>query len=196
VIERVGAERMPLVIFLTAYDEYAIEAFRRNALDYLLKPIERARFQQSLSKARKQLSNQRLLEQRVQLDQLLTALREAENPATRHETPPRIALKLGAQIIFVAPEELDWVEAEGDYVSVHIGQRTHLLRDTMQSMETRLLPYGFARIHRSAIVNLNRINKLLAADNGDYEALLHNGKILKVGRNYRDALFAKLKIES
>jgi two-component system LytT family response regulator len=196
VIERIGTEHMPLVIFLTAYDEHAIDAFRLNALDYLLKPIERTRFQASLHKVRKQLGHQRLLAQSAQLDRLLSALKEAASAEPQRAEPSRIALKLGTQITFVAPEELDWVEAEGDYVSVHTGTRSHLVRDTMQSMEARLVPYGFARIHRSTIVNLSKIGKLLAADNGDYEALLHSGKTLKIGRNYREALFARMKIES
>jgi two-component system LytT family response regulator len=196
VIERIGTDRMPLVVFLTAYDEHAIDAFRLNALDYLLKPIERNRFQESLHKVRKQLGNKRLLEQSAQLDTLLSALKAATDTTPRRDEPARIALKLGSQITFFTPDELDWVEAEGDYVSVHTGTRAHLVRETMQSMEARLTPYGFARIHRSAIVNLSKIGKLLAADNGDYEALLHNGKTLKIGRNYREALFARMKIES
>ncbi|MDR0781862.1 MAG: response regulator, partial [Pseudomonadales bacterium] len=118
VIERIGAAHMPLVIFLTAYDEHAIEAFRLNALDYLLKPIEAARFQASLHKVRTQLHQRNILEQKVQFDALLLALQDV-----RRGEPPRIALKLGSQIALVAPEELDWVEAEGDYVRVHMGAR-------------------------------------------------------------------------
>lgn len=193
VIEQIGSSNMPLVVFLTAYDEYAVEAFRLNALDYLLKPIDRARFQQSLQKARKQLQKDRLSTQGAQLEQLLTAMRNTGKPI-EPEVPPRIAVKLGGSIQFLHPDELLWVEAEGDYVNVHTTARSHLVRETMLAMEKRLEPYGFQRIHRSAIVNLDKIAKLAAAENGDYEVLMTNGLPLKIGRNYREALFSRMKI--
>jgi two-component system LytT family response regulator len=203
VIEQVGAARMPLVIFLTAYDEYAIEAFHRDALDYLLKPIEPKRFQQSLQKARKALATDRLAAQGAQVDKLLAALaslqsaaQKAEQTAAQTAQAPRIALKLSGQVHFLRPDELKWIEAEGDYVNVHTQLRSHLVKETMQALEKRLEPHGFLRIHRSAIVNLDKIAKLVAADNGDYEVLLNDGLSLKVGRNYRDALFARMKVDS
>jgi two-component system LytT family response regulator len=193
VIEQIGSSNMPLVIFLTAYDEHAVEAFRLNALDYLLKPIDKTRFQQSLQKARKQLQKDRFSAQGEQLEQLLAAMR---NTGNTHEpaVPPRIAMKLGGNIQFLLPDELLWVEAEGDYVNVHTTARSHLVRETMLAMEKRLEPYGFQRIHRSAIVNLSSISKLVNADNGDYEVMMSNGLSLKIGRNYREALFSRMKI--
>ena len=193
VIEQIGSNNMPLVIFLTAYDEHAVEAFRLNALDYLLKPIDKIRLQESLSKARRQLQKDRMSAQGEQLEQLLAAMR---NPgkATEPAVPPRIAVKLGSSIQFLHPDDLLWVEAEGDYVNVHTTARSHLVRETMVAMEKRLEPYGFQRIHRSAIVNLSSISKLISADTGEYEVLMSNGLTLKIGRNYREALFSRMKI--
>lgn len=193
VVEKIGTDRMPLVIFLTAYDEHALEAFRVNALDYLLKPIERARFQQALQRARERLAQSRASDQSAQLDSLLATLAaKAQQPV---EVPSRIAVKLGGQIHFLRPDQLDWVEAEGDYVSVHTAERSHLLRETMQAMEQRLEPHGFQRIHRSAIVNLDKVEKLVASANGDYEVRLGSGLLLKVGRNYRKALFRRMQVD-
>lgn len=191
VIAKVGADKMPLVIFLTAYDEHAVEAFRLNAIDYLLKPIEKSRFRESLQKARTRLQTSRFASQAEHLQQLLATMRNAPPAAT----PARIALKLSGHIHFLQPQELDWVESEGDYVNVHTVERTHLVRETMLTMEKRLEPHGFLRIHRSAIVNLDKISKLLTTDHGDYEVLMTNGLSLKIGRNYRDALFSRMKID-
>jgi two-component system, LytTR family, response regulator len=192
VVEKIGADKMPLVIFLTAYDEHALEAFRLNALDYLLKPIDRVRFRQSVQRARERLAQNRTNEQGAQLDSLLAALaNKTEAPV---DMPSRIAVKLGGQIQFLRPEEVVWVEAEGDYVSVHTPERSHLVRETMQAMEQRLDPHGFQRIHRSAIINLDKVEKLVASENGDYEVRLSSGLALKVGRNYREALFRRMQI--
>lgn len=213
VIAKVGAANMPLVIFLTAYDEHAVEAFALNALDYLLKPLEKNRFQESLTRARTRLLQNQAMQQREQLEGLLVAISAATQKAAVDSTaardssitgraapmpdaPPRIAIKLSGQIHFLHPDEIDWVESEGDYVSVHVATRSHLVRETMQTMEKRLDSYGFARIHRSAIVNLAKISKLVASDHGDYEAQLSSGLTLKIGRNYREALFVRLKIEA
>jgi two-component system LytT family response regulator len=191
VIEKIGTETMPLVIFLTAFDEHAVEAFQVNALDYLLKPIEPARFQESLRRAREKFAHKAAAAQSGQLERLLAGI---ANAAPVQATPARIAVKLDGQVQFLLPDELHWVEAEGDYVNVHTSTRSHLVRETMQAMEKRLEPYGFARIHRSAIVNLGSISKLVATEHGDYEVQLNTGLALKVGRNYRDALFTRMKI--
>ncbi|HWK53383.1 MAG TPA: response regulator [Hyphomicrobiales bacterium] len=192
VIAKVGAAAMPLVIFLTAYDEYAVQAFRANALDYLLKPLDKAQFHESLQRARLRLEQTQAARQTEQLERLMATLAAARPNVG--ETPPRIAVKLSGQVQFLHPDELNWVEAEGDYVRVHTLSRAHLVKETMQAMERRLEPYGFLRIHRSAIVNLNKIDKLLATDNGDYEVLLGDGVLLKVGRNYRETLFARMQL--
>ena len=135
VVEQIGAARMPLVVFLTAYDEHAIEAFRRDALDYLLKPLEPKRFQETLGKARRTLLKDKLAAQGAQVDKLLAAL--AATQALRSEQAPRIPLKLAGQVHFLRPDELRWVEAEGDYVNVHTQTRSHLVKETMQALEKR-----------------------------------------------------------
>lgn len=193
VIEKVGTAEMPLVIFLTAYDEYAIEAFRRNALDYLLKPLDKAIFRESLEKARRQIDNDRRAANSEKLDKLLASL-SAPQPQPSAPLPPRIAVKLAGQVHFLQPGELHWVESEGDYVNVHTASKSHLVRESMQSMERRLEPYGFLRIHRSAIVNLDRITRLVTTESGDYEVQMADGLTLKVGRNYREALFARVRV--
>jgi len=193
VVEKIGTDRMPLVIFLTAFDEHAVEAFRLNALDYLLKPIDRNHFRESLQRARERLA-QSLTSQGAQLERLLAAL--ADKAKAPVDMPSRIAVKLGGQIQLLRPDEVVWVEAEGDYVSVHTPERSHLVRETMQAMEQRLEPHGFQRIHRSAIINLDKVEKLVASDNGDYEVRLSSGLALKVGRNYREALFRRMQINS
>ncbi|MES2605510.1 MAG: LytTR family DNA-binding domain-containing protein [Pseudomonadota bacterium] len=199
VISAVGVDNMPLVIFLTAYDEHAVEAFRLNALDYLLKPIEKARFHDSLRKARAQLFKNRLSAHSSSLTSLLAELGHAPMPAEKTEsrdTPLRIAVRLTGQIQFLRPDEINWIESEGDYVSVHTAQRSHLVRETMAAMEKRLNAYGFQRIHRSAIVNLEKVRGLIVSDAGDYEVQLLDNSRLKIGRNFRDALYARMKIEN
>lgn len=193
VIEKIGTQHMPLVIFLTAYDEYAIEAFRHNALDYLLKPLDKAIFRESLQKARQQLEKNRLAAQSEKLDKLLATL-AANQPSTPSQLPSRIAIKLAGQVHFLLPAELHWIESEGDYVNVHTANRAHLVRESMLAMERRLEPYGFLRIHRSAIINLERIARLVTTESGDYEVHMIDGLALKVGRNYRDALFARVRV--
>src|SRR5690606_25027121 len=136
VIAKVGIDRMPLVIFVTAYDEHAVEAFRSNALDYLLKPIDSHLFQQSLEKVRIRLQQHSVTSHSEQLQRLLDELR----PSGQTAQPARIALKLAGSVHFLQPQELDWVESEGDYVNVHTVDKSHLVRETMQAMEKRLEP--------------------------------------------------------
>lgn len=195
VVEAIGAERMPLVIFLTAYDEFAVEAFRHNALDYLLKPIEKEQFRESLKKAREQLFKNRLSSYSRNLDSLLAEVRDFSRHAGVESTPLRISVRLAGQIYFLSPDEIHWIESEGDYVSVHTEGRAHLVRETMHAMEKRLAPHGFQRIHRSAIVNLAKVRGMILGDNGTYEIQLLSGECLKIGRLYRDALYARLQIE-
>jgi two-component system, LytTR family, response regulator len=197
VIKAIGVDNMPMVVFLTAYEEYAVEAFHLNAVDYLLKPLEKERFQASLQKVRSQLTKNRLASHSSSLSELLAALGHPATPvdSSAVDTPLRIAVKLAGQIHFVRPDEINWIESEGDYVNLHTDQRAHLVRETMQVMEKRLQAHGFQRIHRSAIVNLSKVRNLIASDSGDYEVQLQNGQRLKIGRNYRDALYTRMQIE-
>jgi two-component system, LytTR family, response regulator len=194
VIAAVGADNMPMVVLLTAYDEYAVEAFRLSAVDYLLKPIEKDRFQQALRKAREQLFKNRVSIHSNNLNKLLAELGHVAKPVESTDAPARIAVKQSGQIHFVRPDEINWIESEGDYVNVHTDKRAHLVRETMQSMESRLQAHGFQRIHRSTIVNLDKVRNLIGSDSGEYEVQLQNGERLKIGRNYRDALYARMRV--
>lgn len=185
VIAEVG-RGMPLTIFVTAYDEYALRAFDVHAFDYLLKPFGRERFEQALERARRHLERQRAGE----LASRLMALVEDVRPA--RSRPERLMVRSGARVVFVDVEQVDWVEAEGNYVRLHTAADSHLVRDTMLAMERRLGPQ-FVRIHRSRIVNRARVRELRLAPSGEYEAVLHNEMRLGVGRNYRETLQERLR---
>jgi len=173
---------MPLVIFVTAYDQYALQAFEVHAIDYLLKPFDRERFQKSLRHAREQLRRGEtgLSEQR------LAAL--LENLRPNASRPDRLAVKANGRVVFVRVEEIDWIEADGNYVHLRVGNITHQLRETLGGLETQLSSERFMRISRSVIVNLDRIKELQAMFYGDYAVILHNGARLTLSRNFRDRL--------
>jgi two-component system LytT family response regulator len=184
VIATVGAERMPAVVFVTAYDKHALKAFEVQALDYLLKPFDSDRFQATLRRARRQIEGgQADLERR-----LLDLVRSLNRP-TR---PERIVVKSSGRLFFLRADEIDWVEAAGNYVKLHVGAEAHLMRETMTAIEQRLSPETFFRIHRSHIVNLERIKELQPWFNGEYVVMLQNGTQLTLSRGYRDKLQERL----
>lgn len=187
VIAAVGPERMPSVVFVTAYDEFALRAFDVHALDYLLKPFGRQRFQQALERVREHLSRERAGE----LAKRLMALVDEVRPP--HPRADRIMVRSGARVVFIDVRSIDWVEAEGNYVRLHVGDGSHLVRDTMHAVEARLAAGRFARIHRSRIVNLERVRELRLVSNGEYVAVLRNGVALGVSRLHRDKLQEKLR---
>ena len=182
VIDAVGAERMPNVIFVTAYDEYALKAFEYHALDYLLKPFNRDRFQETLKHARASLERRRAgdLGRR-----LLALVNDIKPDAPRLE---RLVVKSGGRVFFLRTDEIDWIEAAGNYVRLHLGEESHLFRETMNRMESRLDSRRFVRIHRSRIVNTERIKELQPWFNGEYVVILRNGTRLTLSRGYRDRL--------
>ena len=182
VVERVGADRMPAIVFVTAYDQYALHAFDANAVDYLLKPVDETRFDRALQRAREQLQGRRI----ESIDRRLTAL--IEEIKARPKYLERIAIKSSGSIFFIEVEQLDWVEAANNYVRMHTGGQSHMLHETMNSLEARLDPERFARIHRSTLVNLSRIKEMHALFHGEYEVVLKDGTRLKSGRGYRDRL--------
>lgn len=151
VIEAVGAENMPPVVFVTAYDQYALKAFDVRALDYLLKPFDRERFQQALSRARQRVGNSGPGELERRLLALMQDLKQ-----TPHRVD-RFVVKSGGRVYFVRAEEIDWIESAGNYVKLHVGGETHLLRETMTAIEAQLDPEAFFRIHRCHIVNIERV---------------------------------------
>ena len=180
VIEAVGGSAMPAVIFVTAYDRYALRAFDVRALDYLLKPFDRERFQQALARARQRLQQ----EQSGDLERRLLALVQDLKHA-----PPRVdrfVVKAGGRVYFVRADEIDWVEAAGNYVKLHVGDQTHLLRETMTAIESQLDPDAFFRIHRCHIVNIERVRELQPWFNGEYVVHLRSGARLTLSRGYRE----------
>jgi two-component system LytT family response regulator len=186
VIDAVGPDKMPFVVFVTAYDRYALKAFDVHALDYLLKPFDRERFRQALTRAQQQLerSNGGDLERR------LTAIVQDLKPAKARTD--RFVVKSGGRIFFVRTAEIDWIEAAGNYVRLHLGEDSHLFRETMNNMEGRLDVQRFVRIHRSRIVNTDRIKEMQPWFNGEYVVVLQNGTRLTLSRGYREKLQERL----
>ena len=182
VIAAVGADKMPLVVFVTAYDRYALRAFEVHALDYLLKPFDRERFGHTLARARRQLEGRSSgdLERR-----LMAIVQDLKPPHTKVE---RFVIKTGGRVFFVRADEIDWIEAAGNYVKLHVGTDTHLFRETMNAVEARLDRDMFFRIHRSHIVNIERIRELQPWFNGEYVVFLKNGTRLTLSRGYREKL--------
>ncbi|NBB73077.1 MAG: response regulator [Bacteroidetes bacterium] len=189
VIEEIGPEQMPVVIFVTAYDEHALRAFDVHALDYLLKPIDEERLHDAIDRAKTQLDQRRSSTLGDRLDALLDAVASGEiAEAEAAGITERFVIKTGGRITFVEADAIDWVEAAGDYVRLHTSEKVHLLRETMGGMEERLDPDRFLRIHRSTIINTERLKELRPYGNSEYIVVLDDGTELKLSRTYRDAL--------
>ncbi len=186
VIQNIGADRMPTVVFVTAYDEYALKAFEVHALDYLLKPFGKDRFQETLKHAREHLDRRRAGD----LGRRLLALVQDLKPETQRRD--RLVVKSGGRVFFLRTDEIDWIEAAGNYVRLHLGEESHLFRETMNGMEGRLDSRRFVRIHRSRIVNTERIKELQPWFNGEYVVILRNGTRLTLSRGYREKLQEQL----
>jgi len=194
VIDTVGPEHMPAVIFLTAYEEHAVQAFRVEAVDYLLKPVDPHALRESLERARRRIAEAAVAHGAERLRGVLEQLGPSPNGNT---TPPdRVVVRAGGRVHLLDPREITWVEASGDYVTVHAGGKAHLVRDSIKRMETRLAQHGFRRIHRSAIVNVARVRELVASESGDYEVVLTDGTVVRLSRNFRDALYAALNAQA
>ena len=186
VIQQVGPERMPAVVFVTAYDEYALRAFEVHAIDYLLKPFGRDRFQQTLHHAREHLERRRAGD----LGKRLLALVHDLKPEP--EKLDRLVVKSGGRVFFLRTDQIEWIEAAGNYVRLHLPDTSHLFRETMNNMEARLDGSRFVRIHRSRIVNTDRIKELQPWFNGEYVVVLQNGTRLTLSRGYREKLQERL----
>jgi two-component system LytT family response regulator len=191
VIESIGVQRMPRVIFLTAYEDYALRAFRVAAIDYLLKPIDSAKLGEALERARTSIAQHDLLERTQALSSVLDRL--AQRPSSARYQEDRIAVRSGGNTHFLRPQEISWVEATGDYVTIHTSKQHYVVRETMRDMEQRLAPHHFGRVHRSSLVSLGKIRELEVTESGDTELVLEDGTRLKTGRAYKDALLSALK---
>jgi two-component system LytT family response regulator len=190
VLREVGVERAPAIVFVTAFDQYALRAFDVHAIDYLLKPFTDERFRQSLERAKLQVRHGRLGE----LSQKLAALLGHGEPSRAARAPylDRLLVKSGGKVTLLPVGEIEWIDAEGDYVRIHVGKTWHLLRETMKNLEGQLDATRFVRIHRSTIVNLEKVKELQPFFRGEYVVVLHNGTTLKLSRGYRDNLEARL----
>jgi two-component system LytT family response regulator len=184
VLQAIGVGRVPAVIFVTAYDQFALRAFEANALDYLLKPFDDDRFAAALQRARERIRQQH----GGDLDRRLQAL--LENVRGDHGYLRRLVVPSGHRSVFVRTEHIDWIEAERNYVRLHVGGKTHLLRENLTHVASALDPATFCRIHRSTIVNIDRIETVESLFHGEYQVVLHDGTRLTSGRSYRSNLNA------
>jgi len=190
------ATQIPLTVFVTAYDQYALAAFAANALDYLLKPVDDARLEQALERARAQLTTRAVSDQYERLLKLIATLPNAAElkldeaivNGTAARAPDMLTIKDGQRILRIGADEIAWIDAAGDYMCIHTRDDTHVLRGTMHDLEQRLDPQRFARVHRSTIVNLARVKELRPHLNGEYFLLLDSGQELKLSRSYKDKL--------
>ena len=182
VLDAIGVERMPAVIFVTAYDRYALRAFEVHALDYLLKPFDDERFATAVQRARRQIKQKNIddLSRRLQglLDDLQASRKYVE----------RLVVKSAGRIFFLSVAEIDWIEAADNYVRLHAGRESHLVRETMNSLEKKLDPDQFLRVHRSRIVNARKIKELQPLFRGEYDIMLRDGTRLESGRGYRERI--------
>ena len=176
VIEHLGGSRLPSVIFVTAFDEYAMRAFDVHAIDYLLKPFSGARFHLALGRARERI---RMRQADTGLLRLMSSLRE------RSTYLSRLSVRTGGRIVLVDLRTVDWIEAADNYVRLHCGEREHVVRETLASLERQLDPECFVRIHRSALVRIDRIRELQPATHGDMDVLLRDGTRLTLSRTCR-----------
>ena len=191
VIRRVGPDRMPAVVFVTAYDQFAVRAFEVNAVDYLLKPFDDDRFAMTMARAKKAVRSIHVGELSRRLADLLDKTgtpAASPAPAKTSEFADRLVVKSGGRVFFLRSEEVDWIEAADYYVKLHALGKTHLLRETMNALESRLDPKRFFRVHRSAIVNLDRIRELQPYFRGEHVLILQDGTKLKLSRARREKL--------
>jgi two-component system LytT family response regulator len=196
VLERIEAERLPAIVFVTAFDQYALKAFEFHALDYLLKPFDDERFEQALRQAKIQAGQRELKDLSQRLVALLAEHGNREGNASDARRPQylsRLLIKTAGRVFFLKTDEIDYVQAEDYYVRVQVGRKGHLLRETMNEMEAKLDPQKFLRIHRSTIVNIERIRELQQHFNGEYIVVLHDGSEHKLSRGRREQLQALLK---
>lgn len=196
VISGLPVDLLPVIVFVTAYDRHAVKAFEVNAVDYLLKPYDDKRFLSAVAKAKEMARGQAGKDVRAQLNLLLSSLKSMQLPAA--EGPElagdRVLIKTGGEILFLQSDEIDWIEAEGDYMKFHVAGKSYLMRETMARLEARLDARRFVRIHRSVIVNIDRVRKLAPSFAGDHTVVLRDGTNLRLSRSYHERLAGLLKL--
>ncbi len=189
VIRAIGPKDFPTVIFVTAYDRYALQAFEVHAVDYLLKPFDRQRFHEALQRVRRRLSEEKQEAIKEQLKNLTLSLTRPNHYQNR------LAVKTDGRVYLLNVHDVDWLESAGNYICLHVGKQTHIIRETLSQLEEQLNPQKFARIHRSSIVNLERIQELRPYFHGDYKVILQNGAELSLSRKYREELCRRMGID-
>lgn len=189
----------PLFVFVTAYDKFAIDAFEANALDYIVKPVEEERLKDAIHRAREALKSKAAVNRESQLVELLASLSDDErdrikelinDPAwtEKQRYAERLSFKDGSKVVVLTADEIEWIDAAGDYMCIHAGGKTHIIRETMKALQQRLDPQRFQRIHRSAIVNVGKVKELHPHSNGEYFIVLEGGQELKLSRSYKDVV--------
>jgi two-component system LytT family response regulator len=181
-LQALPAEKRPLTIFVTAFDQHALKAFEVHALDYLLKPFKPARFKETVQRARQILSTR----QAGNASQNLQALLDSLKPALEPERLTRIPVRTGEKVVFVKTAQIDYIESAGNYVVLHAGKENHVVRETMTALEDKLDPKQFLRISRSTLVNVEQIKELQPLFKGEHVVVLHNGKQLTMTRGIRE----------
>jgi two-component system LytT family response regulator len=187
-IKNLPQEQLPLFVFVTAHDEYAVRAFEQRAVDYLLKPFDAERFHQCLDRVRAMIDARDGTQRHDDMKALADELRNLK------ARPSRFAVKTANKLFFVRLEDIDLIQAADNYVCLHINSEQHFVRETMNSIESRLDPDKFVRVHRSKIINIDRIKELHPWFHGDYQVVLNNGSQITLSRTYRDRLFERLKL--
>ncbi len=194
-IKEIQSDILPMVIFVTAYDAFAIDAFNVHAIDYLLKPVEVDRLAAAVEKAKQTKAQQIALSEKQRLMELVVSITGKSAAAVAElldsdeelvEHADRLAIKDGSSITFVPVRDIDWIDAAGDYMCVHVKGETHIMRTTMKELEAKLDPLIFQRVHRSTIVNLERVEKVSSHINGEFHLTLSCGSSLKMSRSYKD----------
>ncbi len=195
VVRRLQADTMPMVIFVTAFDEYAIAAFDINAVDYILKPVDEERLAAAIQRALQQHDQQTLAVQKQKLVELIMNMTGADAgkvdalaEGELSDWPSTINIRDGDEVHRVDVTEIDWIDAAGDYMCVHVGEQTHIMRSTMKQLESLLNPEHFVRVHRSTMVNSDRIRHYRHLSNGEYLLTLEGDTQIKVSRSYRDRI--------
>lgn len=186
VLDSLSADELPLVIFVTAYDQYALNAFQVHALDYLLKPFEDERLVEAVERARAQVHQQNGNSPARRIQEMLDSTR------SERARVGRIMVRSGGRITFVRVEDVDWIEAQGDYICLHTQGKKHLIREKISDMEQQLSATQFLRIHRSTMVNVSRIREMQPLFHGEYAVVLHDGTRLTLSRSFRDRVFDRL----
>ena len=194
VVKRLQADDMPSIIFATAYDNYAIDAFDLNAVDYLLKPFDRDRFGIAIERARTEFRSDPSLKGRlISASRQIQKLADDAMPADSERADPgRLAVRDGRETELVTINEIDWVDAAGDYMCLHVGGKTHIMRSTMKELLAKLPERDFVRIHRSTIVNIHRVTSVSSLSKGEFRLQLGTETSLKVSRNYRKSIASLL----